>query len=164
MKFTRKTFWHDTFRIGIVLKGLDGLAELIGGSLVWLLTPASAARIVRTLFRGELAEDPKDFLANHLIWASQSIAKQKWFAAAFLLGHGLAKVVLVTALWFNRLWAYPVLIVVVGGFAVYQIERVVVTHSVPLALLTVVDVAIVLLTWHEYREQKRIRAGGGKNG
>lgn len=164
MKIFRKTFLHDVFRLGIVLKGIDGLAEIAGGSLVWLLTPASAARIVRTLFRHELAEDPKDFLANHLIWASRGLARQKWFAAAFLLSHGLAKVVLVVALWFNRLWAYPVMIVVLGGFIVYQADRIAQTHSLMLALLTLFDALIVWLTWREYREQRRLHAGKAERG
>lgn len=162
MKFSRKTLWHDTFRIGIVLKGLDGLAELVGGSLVWLLTPASVAGLVHRLFRHQLAANPKYFAAHYLILASQGLARQKWFATAFLLTHGLAKVVLVTALWFNRLWAYPVMIVVVGGFAAYQVDRVMATHSSFLAVLTVFDVAIVLLTWREYREQRALRAARDK--
>jgi uncharacterized membrane protein len=159
MKILRKTFLHDVFRVGIVLKAIDGLAEVAGGSLVWLLTPASAAKIVRTLFRHELAEDPKDFLANHLIGASRSLARQKWFASAFLLGHGLAKVVLVGALWFNRLWAYPLMMVVLGGFIVYQADRIAQTHSLMLALLTLFDILFFWLTWREYREQRKIRAG-----
>jgi uncharacterized membrane protein len=158
MKLSRKTFLHDAFRAAIVLKGIDGLAETLGGSLVWLLRPASAARIVRRLFRHELAEDPKDFLVNHLLWATGHLAASRWFAAAFLLTHGVAKLVLVVALWFNRLWAYPVMIAVLGGFAVYQTARLAETHSVMLGLLTVFDLVFVWLTWREYREQRALRA------
>lgn len=164
MKISRKMFLHDAFRVGIVLKGIDGLVEIVGGALVWLLTPSSAAKIVRALFRHELAEDPKDFIANHLIWASRSLARQKGFASLFLLSHGLAKVVLVVALWFNRMWAYPLMILVLGGFVVYQIGRLAETLSLTLALLTLLDILIVWLTWREYREQKRIRSARAKAG
>jgi uncharacterized membrane protein len=122
------------------------------------LAPSFAANTVRALFHHELAEDPKDFLANHLIWASRNLARQKWFASVFLVSHGLAKVVLVVALWFNKLWAYPLMIVVLGGFILYQTGRFIETHSAMLALLTLFDVLIVWLTWREYREQRRIRA------
>ena len=159
MKLSRETMLHDAFRIGIVLKGIDGAVEILGGAFVWLLSPASATRIVRALFRHELAQDPKDFVANHLLWASRHLAAGRWFAAAFLLSHGVTKVALVIALWFNKLWAYPVMIAVLGGFIVYQTARFAETHSAMLALLTVFDLLIVWLTWREYREQKRMRAG-----
>lgn len=163
MKISRKTLLHDTFRVAIVLKGLDGLMELVGGSLVWLLSPEAMIHLVRRLFGHQLAGDPRYFAAHYLILATESLARQKWFATAFLLTHGTAKVVLVAALWLNQLWAYPVMIAVVGGFTIYQAERVVATHSALLALLTLFDVLVVLLTWREYREQKRIRARAGKS-
>jgi uncharacterized membrane protein len=158
MKLVRTKLLHDTFRVGIVLKGIDGLLETIGGLLVWLVRPSTAVRIVRVLFRHELAEDPHDFLATHLLGASRQFASSKGFASAFLLGHGLTKIVLVVALWFNRLWAYPLMIVVLGAFSVWQIARFTQTHSLLLALLTAFDLLIVGLTWREYREQKRLRA------
>lgn len=158
MKISRENVLHEVFRIGIVLKGIDGLVETLGGSLVWLLTPASATRIVRALFRHELAEDPHDFLVNHLLWASRHLAASRWFATAFLLTHGLVKIVLVGALWFNRLWAYPAMIAVLGGFVVYQTVRVVETHSMILGLLTAFDLFFIWLTWREYREQKMLHA------
>lgn len=155
MKFNRDRLLHESFRVGILLKGLDGVAETVGAFLVWFLNPAAAERILRALFRHELAQDPHDFLANHLISGLHSLAHSKGFAAAFLLTHGLTKVVLVVALWFDRLWAYPLMIIVLGAFSVYQIDRFAHTHSIVLALLTVLDLLIVLLTWWEYRQQKK---------
>lgn len=155
MKFNRDRLFHETFRVGILLKGLDGLSEIVGAFLVWFLNPVTAERILRALFRHELAQDPHDFLANHLISGLHSLANSKGFAAAFLLTHGLTKVVLVIALWFDRLWAYPLMIFVLGAFSVYQIDRFTHTHSIVLALLTLFDLLIVLLTWWEYRERRK---------
>jgi uncharacterized membrane protein len=159
MKLRREAILHESFRIGILLKGIDGALEIVGAALVWLLNPVSDERILRVLFRHELAENPHTFLASHLIGALRSLAGSKWFAAAFLLSHGLTKVVLVIALWFDRLWAYPLMILVLGSFTLYQIDRFTHTHSIVLALLTLLDVVIVCLTWWEYGQQKRARAG-----
>jgi uncharacterized membrane protein len=63
----------------------------------------------------------------------------------------------VTALWFDKLWAYPLTMAVFAAFSVYQVYRFAHTHSLALALLTVFDVLIIYLTWEEYREQKLIR-------
>jgi uncharacterized membrane protein len=158
MKLNREKFLHETFRIGILLKGIDGALETLGAALVLLLQPSSAERILRALFRHELSQNPHAFIATYLIGASRSLAASKWFASAFLLSHGLTKVLLVAALWFDRLWAYPVMIVVLSAFIVYQTGRFAETHSIILGLLTLFDLLIVWLTWREYREQKRARS------
>ncbi|HVB33860.1 MAG TPA: DUF2127 domain-containing protein [Patescibacteria group bacterium] len=164
MKLNREKLLHETFRIGILVKGIDGALETLGAVLVWLLDPVSAERILRVLFRHELAANPHAFLANHLIGASRSLEASKWFAGAFLLSHGLTKVALVLALWFGRLWAYPLMIVVLGAFIVYQTGRFAHTHSIILGLLTLFDLLIVGLTWREYREQKRARSARERRG
>lgn len=159
MKARTRSLLHETFETGITLKGIDGVLEVIGGILLWFITPASLDRIIRVLFQHELSQDPRDFIVTHLLNASQNLASgNRAFAALFLLSHGLTKIVLVVALWLNRLWAYPLMIFVFGAFSVYQVYRFTHTHSVWLALLTVFDVVIVCLTWREYREQKAMRA------
>lgn len=65
--------------------------------------------------------------------------------------------VLVAGLLREKLWAYPASIVVFGLFIFYQLARFRYTHSVELLLLTVLDVIIILLTWHEYRFLKRYK-------
>ncbi|HEV2388941.1 MAG TPA: DUF2127 domain-containing protein [Candidatus Acidoferrales bacterium] len=164
MTVTRARFLRDTFRVGITLKGIDGLLETVGGVLVWLISPSSASRILLTLFHQELSEDPRDVLVAHLLAATKSLAARKWYASAFLLSHGLTKVVLVVALWFNRLWAYPLMILVLGAFVVYQAVAFTRAPSAALALLTLFDFLIIWLTSREYREQKihGARSGSGE--
>ena len=52
---------------------------------------------------------------------------------------------------FVELWAYPVSLVVLGLFIVYQLYRFSYTHGVGLIVLTVFDVIVMGLIWHEYR-------------
>jgi uncharacterized membrane protein len=49
-----------TFKIGLVLKGLDGILEVAGGILLLFLSPHAIEHIVRTLTAHELSEDPHD--------------------------------------------------------------------------------------------------------
>jgi uncharacterized membrane protein len=44
-----------TFKIGLVLKGLDGILEVVGGLLLLFLSPAAIEHIVRTLTAHELS-------------------------------------------------------------------------------------------------------------
>jgi uncharacterized membrane protein len=77
------------------------------------------------------------------------------FASLYLLSHGVVKTALVVALWFNKLWAYPLTIAVFGGFMAYQVYRYTYTHSFALMALTIFDAVVVGLTWLEYRDQKQ---------
>ena len=78
------------------------------------------------------------------------------FGAAYLLVQGAVKVVLVIALLLNKLWAYPCTITVLLIFIGYQLYRIALQPSLGLVALTVFDAVIVVLTWREYRRQRRI--------
>lgn len=80
------------------------------------------------------------------------------FASLYLLSHGLVKVVLVVCLWANRLWAYPLTIVVFAAFMVYQTYRFTHTHSWALIILTLFDGLLIFLTWKEYQDQKSLKS------
>jgi uncharacterized membrane protein len=149
---------HEAFKIGIGLKGIDGVLELAGGVLLWIEKRVALNRVAKALTQHELSEDPRDFVANHLVQAVRHFGhSEKAFAALYLGLHGVVKIVLVVALWRNRLWAYPAMIAVLLGFIGYQIYRMTLTPTVFLGALTVLDVGIVWLTWMEYRHQKRRR-------
>ncbi len=111
----------------------------------------------------ELSEDPHDFIAAHLLGASRSLTHGgNTLASLYLLSHGLAKVVLVVALLFNKLWAYPSMIALLILFIAYQLYRISYSYSLGLILLTVFDVFVIWLTWKEYKKQKVALATGGK--
>lgn len=155
---TPRSLLRVTFRTGIAIKGLDGLFETVGGVLLWLVKPSGMSRAVEFLFQHELSRDPHDFFANHLLHFSESLTHASLlFASIYLLTHGVVKIVLAIALWMNELWAYPVAMFVFGAFTVYQLYRYTHTHSSALLVLTVFDVAIVWLTWEEYRVQQSER-------
>ncbi len=161
MKPLGRTILKCTFRTGITVKGFDGVLETIGGVLFLLFPAAKVNAIVAMLSQHELSHDPHDFIAIHVLRLSEELLSgNKLFASLYLLSHGLTKVILVTALWMNALWAYPLTIVVFGAFSVYQMYRYSHTHSIVLLLLTVFDVVIIYLTWLEWREQKAQRANG----
>ena len=88
-----------TFKIGLVLKGLDGILEVIGGILLLFLTPAAIQRIVRALTAHELSEDPHDLIARYLLHTTAHLHHgTTLFGAIYLLSHGVAKIVLVALL------------------------------------------------------------------
>ena len=148
-----------TFRISITLKGLDGLLEIVGGVMLLFVAPATLQHWARSLTAHELAGDPHDFVARHLLHsASQLSHATTLFGAIYLLSHGIAKVVLVVALLRGQLWAYPWMIALLVVFIVYQLYRLSFRFSPGLALLTAFDAFVVWLTVMEYRKQRRQKA------
>jgi uncharacterized membrane protein len=148
-----------TFRISIVLKGLDGALEVIGGVLLLLLTPTALNGIARVVFQHELIEDPTDFVATHVLHLTAGLSvSATLFGAAYLLLHGLVKVVLVWAVLRERLWAFPWMIAFLAAFIVYQSYEMILRFSVGLLLLTLFDVFVTWLTIVEYRKRRRLRA------
>ena len=141
--------------VSIILKGLDGLLELIGGLLLIAVGPTTINRVIADLTRHELSEDPHDFVATRLMHFGNGLTGSAvHFAAAYLLVHGLVKVVLVVALLRNQLWAYPWLIITLIIFIVYQLYRIALVPTAGLIALTLFDAVVVWLTWREWRKRR----------
>jgi uncharacterized membrane protein len=150
-----QTLLHEGFRAAITIKGIDGILEALGGLILWFVKPSELNRIALRFLELDLPFDRHEFLTTHLYLATTHLASgTKHFASLYLLTHGLIKALLVIALWFDALWAYPVTIFVFGLFCAYQVHRFLYTHSLALILITVFDVLIIALTWREYRDQK----------
>jgi len=146
------------FAIGIILKGLDGVLEVVGGVLLLVVSPTTIDELSRALTQHELSEDPHDFLATHLLHAAGSLTGSSLqFGAAYLLLHGVVKIVLVAALLRDRIWAYPWMIAFLLVFIVYQIYRMMFAFSIGLLGLTVFDVVVTWLTYREFGRQRAAR-------
>jgi uncharacterized membrane protein len=152
-------FLDRFFIVSVSLKGLDGVLELLGGVLLLFVTPAQIVDWVRVLTQHELAEDSHDLLANALVHAAGSLnTAAALFAAAYLLVHGVVKVVLVAAVLRNRVWAYPWMIAFLVLFVIYQIVEMVRRFTWGMFGLTVFDALVIALTVREYRHHRTRRA------
>ena len=147
---------HLFFEVSLLLKGAFALFEVAGGVLAYVVPQNFLFSIVTTLTQRELAEDPRDLLANYLMHAVQHLSVgTREFAAAYLLSHGAIKLWLIVGLLRERLWYYPTAIVVFGLFIAYQLYRFSFTHSLFLLFLTALDVVVIALTYHEYKYLRR---------
>jgi len=143
---------HISFEIGILLKGIFGLSEIIGGVSLLFLNANRLNRLTQFLTQHELSEDPKDMVANFLITLSSSVSiDTQHFAVFYLMSHGIIKCLLIFLLLRKKLWAYPLTIVSLFLFIAYQIYRYTLTQSVFLIFLTIFDVAMIALTYLEYQ-------------
>jgi len=158
MQVSHGTLLDRTFYVSLILKGLDGVLELIGGLVLLLVSPAQIQAVVAAATRGEILEDPHDWLSNLLIhYAGQLNVSLTLFGAFYLLVHGLVKVVLVAAVLKEQLWAYPWMIGFLVAFIAYQGYELTRSFTVGLLLLTVFDIFVVVMTVIEYGRQKAKR-------
>lgn len=155
--FRSKNLIHVGFELGILIKGIDSLLEILGGFLLLYFNPARLSSFIIFVTRGELSEDPKDLIANALIRFSHSFSiSTQTFAVVYLISHGVIKGLLVFLLWRKKLWAYPLTIVALVLFIGYQIYRFTFRPSASLVLLTIFDAVMIVLTFLEYRRMKSV--------
>ena len=142
---------HQVFQISIILKGAHAAIECIGGIALAVIQTSTIAKLANAITQEELIEDPNDFVARHLLVLAQNFSVQiKHFYSFYLLSHGAVKLLLVIGLLKGRLWSYPASLIVLGLFILYQLYRFSNTHGAGLIVLTVFDIFVIGLIWHEY--------------
>jgi uncharacterized membrane protein len=158
---SREATLRRLFRIGLYLKAADSLLELAGSAMLFLVSNDVILRLARAVTRRELLEDPNDVIANFLLRSAERFSiDQKSAASFFLFSHGAVKLFLVIMVLQERAWAYPVFMVALGLLITYQCYQLSHVFSLWLAALTVLDVIVLWLTWHEYRVHRRGRSAG----
>jgi uncharacterized membrane protein len=146
------------FRIAMVVKGVDGALELMGGVLLLLVTQAQVQKLITAVVTHDLLGPPDGSLTRHFVSGTAEFASgNRAFAVLYLLLHGVIKLALVVALLRHWLPAYPVAVVVLGLFVVYEIYRATQTGSILLPLLALIDIVVIVLVIREYQALRRER-------
>ena len=153
---------HDAldrvFAVSIVLKGLDGLLELLAGLALLLVSTEQVEALVRLVTGGAVGALLPDAASTWATTTAEGLtASGLAFGAVYLLAHGVVKIALVAALLRNKLWAYPWMIVVLIGFVLFQCYELVHHPTAGLAVLTIFDLIVIVLTAREYGRQRRSR-------
>jgi uncharacterized membrane protein len=146
-------FLHRSYFVSLAAKGLLGAAQLTAG-LALMLTPAGAlTRLAHWLVVTELAEDPTDRLALLVqqALASTSLASGGFYSV-YLIIHGLLNLGFVVALLARLHWAYPGSIMALFAFVGYQLYKFSFTADPMMLILSAIDVVVIALIWHEYRQ------------
>ncbi len=143
---------HRLFNISLFLKGLTGVFEIILGVAAAFISRDLLLYWVNLLTRRELLQDPGDVFAQYMITTAQqySISAQLFVSVYFLI-HGFVKILLIYALLKQKLWAFPVAIIVFGLFLACQIYEYIQSPQLSLVVLSVLDIIVIVLTYIEYK-------------
>jgi uncharacterized membrane protein len=142
------------FKISLWLKALDAILEVIGGSLLFFITPHFINHWAEKLTHGELSTNPHDFFANLILHSANHLTVHSTtYAAIYLLIHGVVKLVALAAVLKDKFWGYPLLIIVLMIFIVYQTIQL--THQLTYGLLglDIFDSFVLVLTILEWRKK-----------
>jgi len=147
---------HRLFAASVLIKGVDGVLETIGGILFMFVDPKALNSLVIYLTAHELSEDPDDWFATKLRQVVHSLSSDSTlFVGLYLIAHGLVKIFLVAGLLRNKVWAYPAALWFLGIFILYQLYRFGHTHSLGLLALSAFDLFVAWLVWLEYRSRRQ---------
>jgi len=151
-----RTYSHQLFEFGVLIKAFNGVWEVISGLLIFFLDGDLSRGRSYLLVRDELLERPHDRIMNYLVHSLENYSRQALtFAAIYILAHGCLNIFLAVQLYRRRYWAYLLTIATMAVFVLYQIHRIGLYHSKMLLALTTLDAIFILLTWHEYASQIR---------
>lgn len=149
---------HRVFEVSVLIKGVHAILEIVGGVMLAFSSTHVIARLVFVITEPLAALHGSDAIAAYFRHAAEAVSLDtKTFAALYLLLHGVIKIVLVVGLLRNKAWSYPAAVVAFSAFIAYQLYRFSFTHSLALIAITVFDVIVLALIWHEWRY--RLAAG-----
>ncbi len=144
------------FRVATWLRiGYGSLRILLGLTLLKFIgTPFTDLLI--GLMSHEITEDPSDALFQFIYnLVNDHSFTVTYFLAIYLLFWGSVEVFLSIALLKRILWAYPLTILLIVIFVIYEMYRVFHTHSLILVLIIIVDLGIAYIIDREYRRLKK---------
>ncbi len=154
--FKPKSVLDKIFEASVLIKGVEGVAETIAGLAILILGSNFLSTFAYNITQDELQENPHDLIATYIFHTGQHLASGgTTFLVAYLLVHGIIKLVAVISLLRNQLWGYIFSMITLGLFMLYQIYQVALDHSVFIALLTIFDIFLMWLIYREYQVQKQ---------
>lgn len=138
------------FRLSLAVKAIDSLFEIAGGIL--LMSPMRVDRTIEYLLQHELVLSARHPTTAYVAAAAAAALDKATIAGAiYLLVHGLAKVILIAAVYMDKKWGYQGLIGVLSVFALLECGRGIFERSALPIALAAFDAFIVFLIAKEYR-------------
>ncbi|HEY2643395.1 MAG TPA: DUF2127 domain-containing protein [Galbitalea sp.] len=150
----RTTLLDRFYFVAVAVKGIDGAVELVVGTLL-LVFPTLPHVALESISAHALTWQTPigQFVANYTEGLDDQLAAGgSAFLVVFLIAHGVIKLALVYCLLRRWYRAYPVALVVLALFFVYQLYLCVVQPTVAIILFAVLDAVIIVLVQREYKE------------
>jgi uncharacterized membrane protein len=154
--YSRDKILHDLFNVTILIKGINGVWEIIVGVLFLIFKRETIYRAIITLTEQKIVSGLSHSANNYVIRQANNFSTNtKYFIAFYFLFYGVVNIFLVVSLLRGKLWAYPTAILFFIFFILYQFYIFFLRRSSLLLLFTIFDVCLVFLAWLEYQRVKK---------
>ncbi len=148
---------HKLFTASVVIKGFNGVWEIVVGLLFLLARPEAVQQAFLRAGTAAVVQGSGQFVSSQVMRHAQSFSESsQYFIAWYFLLYGALNIFLVIFLSRGKLWAYPVSMACFTLFILYQIRQVLLYHSGLLLLFTIFDILLVVVTYLEYLRVKRM--------
>jgi len=103
--------------------------------------------------RYEIMEDPNDFLVSFVSPLLEKLSIDTLhFVAGYMMFWGFIDVFLSKSILGGKRWAFPILLIVILFFIIYELYRLSYTHSLILVGVIIIDIIVFYLVWREYKK------------
>ncbi len=162
---TKDRLLHSGFLASVLFKLGLGLAQLAAAAGLAVTSKNKMIALVAELTAAETQQDPTDPLASWLMHSVSAFSVEAHtFYVLYFAGHGVLNAVIALALLKRWLWSYPVSIIVLGAFVIYQFVRFYLTLSPVMIFLSLFDILIIILVWREWMQIRRQAPGASVEG
>jgi len=149
--FVDRAFW-----LSLIIKGIDGALQLIGGVAVLFIEPGTLSRWFRYLTRYLLHRKPHNSESNFIHSAAAQFGiSVETLVCIYLLSHGVIKVLLVYGLLKRKLWVFPAALAGFGFFLAVEIYRISEHFYWGILILMCVDIFVITMVILEYMKVKK---------
>ncbi|MDB5180228.1 MAG: hypothetical protein JWN12_860 [Candidatus Saccharibacteria bacterium] len=147
-----------SFLVGIGLKILNIIGDVLVGIPLLFISPAQVNSVTQLLTTGELIENQNDTISNFIVKATTGLDTGTLvYLGIYFLIHGAVKIGIVAALVRGSSHVYPWAIGALCALLVYQIVDIIIKFSLPIAVLSALDLVIIWLTFREWRHNRTLR-------
>lgn len=134
---------HRAFVITVAINGIIAFLDIAAGFFFVFKPRIDVYLETLTIYPGVIST-----LAELIIDMSGRV---QMIGAFYFFSHGVVKLLLVWGLWQNRLWAYPVSVVFLSGFGLYQVYEISVMYSPIVTAFLLFNIVVIILVIKEYR-------------
>ncbi len=146
---------HDLFLISIILKGFNGLFQVILGVIIFIIKKDILINLVQKLFQISFIQKQTNFLTILLVDFSEKLSSSTvFFFATYLIIRGIIKIIMFLGLYYKKIWIYPLSGILSLFFTIYQLFRFLRTNSIVLLFSATIDIGFIFLLNNEYKKIK----------
>ncbi|MFZ4499909.1 MAG: DUF2127 domain-containing protein [Minisyncoccia bacterium] len=135
---------HRAFIATVIMNGVIAVLDILAG-FFFAFKPSIDGYLLGFVSYGGIVAS----LAQLIIDMSGRV---QLIGAFYFFSHGAVKLLLVWGLWKTKLWAYPVSILFLTGFSLYQLYEIIVQFSPIVTAFLLFNTVVIILVIHEYRQ------------